>query len=565
MKKLQKSDLKEGEIYVSNPSYSNSNPYEFLNKHSLSGRGYGLNLKSKNDFKPDWYLSYNNMREATPEEKHWLETCIKANEFVSYEEAMETFIPEYVEWINNIGSYNLGYQTQYTFEKNKIFKTDTELPLAGFQTENWLKHLTVYPNNYKPSTKEAYDAQFVVKEPEFVLPEKWCIATSDLSEIQLKKLSNYLNNLNNRPMYIVSEIKQWAYIGSEKGSHLLSSTLNSLISNYNYTLINFEQFEKYVLKEEIPKVVAVEECKSKFIDKNTVETSEGSIFVVGDYVTPFESNSPNKGKKFKITGFRWNNAKTEICAITDLHKPNGIGVDKLELYVETFKLPEKWAIKVNLQNVNIVGKWFNENSNTGNNDYNKTTVDKSRPVYNILHFPAFDYLGMLRHGDINSKVEYNYTEITFEQFKKYVLKEENKPVLTENLTLPKNLCVEVPIPVKEESLLDKAKRLYPVGTKYKEFRGIVYTVNNQTFSQPEKNKIYGEYDKGCLFIYDEWAEIIEYPHDFKVGDKIQLKNSEQKITHIINKIEGNVLFYEANNDYLTNHCRVLVKNAVKVK
>ena len=34
MKQLQKSDLKEGDIYVSNPSYSNSNPYEFLNKHS---------------------------------------------------------------------------------------------------------------------------------------------------------------------------------------------------------------------------------------------------------------------------------------------------------------------------------------------------------------------------------------------------------------------------------------------------------------------------------------------------------------------------------------------------
>ena len=27
----------------------------------------------------------------------------------------------------------------------------------------------------QPSTKEAYDAQFVVKEPEFVLPEKWCV------------------------------------------------------------------------------------------------------------------------------------------------------------------------------------------------------------------------------------------------------------------------------------------------------------------------------------------------------------------------------------------------------
>ena len=500
MKKLEKNELKEGEIYTSK---SNDGIELFIWKCSqnckyiINTRLYVLN-KNKKDFalfslnsnRPHGWI---NVFESTPEEKHWLETCISANEFVSYEEAMKTF-----------------------------------------------------------------------KSEETISFKKWCIATNDLSKIQLEKLSNYLNNLNNRPIYIVSEIKRWSYIGSEKGSHLLPPTLNSIISNYNYTLINFEQFEKYVLKEETPKVVAVEECKSKFIDNNTVETSEGSIFVVGDKVKLFNKNTD---AVFKITGFRWNNAKTEICAITNLHKPNGIGVDKLELYVETFKLPEKWVIKVNLQNVNIVGKWFNENSNTGNNDYNKTTVDESKPLYNILHFPAFEYWGINKHGDIDKGIQNGYTEITFEQFKKYVLKEEDKPVLTENLTLPKNLCVEVP--VKEESLLDKAKRLYPVGTKFKAARGHVirnqYTVlHSSIFRLNSDNAVcIKESGNGTIYFNNEWAEIVEYPHGFKVGDRIKLLkwqhlNSIKDNSFKIIKIEGNQLFLEDGSS-------VLAKNAVKVK
>jgi hypothetical protein len=35
----------------------------------------------------------NDLYESTPEEKHWLETCIKEDKFISKEEAMETFKP----------------------------------------------------------------------------------------------------------------------------------------------------------------------------------------------------------------------------------------------------------------------------------------------------------------------------------------------------------------------------------------------------------------------------------------------------------------------------------------
>jgi len=49
---------------------------------------------------------------------------------------------------------------------------------------------------------------------------------------------------------------------------------------------------------------------------------------------------------------------------------------------EEFSLPEKWCIKVNAYNLAIVGKWFNENSQTTAHDYHK--------YLGYLHFPKFD-------------------------------------------------------------------------------------------------------------------------------------------------------------------------------
>ena len=320
MKQLQKSDLKNGDIYVTGEN--------FLNKYNENtDRSYGLDLKNNSDFKTNWFLSYSDMREATSEEKHWLETCIKENKFISYEEAMKTFIPEYVEWIDNIGSGNLGYQTKDHFKKNKIFKTDVELPYHGFQTQNWIKHLEIYANNYKPSTKEAYDAQFVVKEP------------------------------------------------------------------------------KIVLEEPKDKVLQRIDLLGKGITIGQVQCSEGGIYKIGDKITVFDKYSPNKGKMFTIQSFRWSNDKSKICVVTELHTPNGIGLDEIELYfepkvkiIDDFVLPKKWCVKVNEELRNRF-------------DYHE----------------AYGYHHSIKINDTNKwsdKIKEGFIEITFEQFKKYVLKDE---------------------------------------------------------------------------------------------------------------------------------------------
>jgi hypothetical protein len=64
--------------------------------------------------------------------------------------------------------------------------------------------------------------------------------------------------------------------------------------------------------------------------------------------------------------------------------------------------------------------------------------------------------------------------------------------------------------IKEETLLEQAKKKYPVGTRYKSvvYSGEVYVVEEQTFKHANGN-IHGEDGKGILYRDGKWAEIIK--------------------------------------------------------
>ena len=65
--------------------------------------------------------------------------------------------------------------------------------------------------------------------------------------------------------------------------------------------------------------------------------------------------------------------------------------------------------------------------------------------------------------------------------------------------------------IKEETLLQKAKRLYPVGTRYKCATDNLdsFTVVAQTFEELDEDIVHGELGKGCLCFNGVWAEIIK--------------------------------------------------------
>jgi hypothetical protein len=153
MEYIKKEELKEGEIYK-----AIDESLTFIIKATKNLNNV-MNIPSYNEFMKsgNFNSSYINFTNATPEQKHWLTSCITADKFITFEEAMKTFIPEYVECI-------LQY-TNSDYFVGKIYKVNVNGNIIG--------GFALYKHNikrFKPSTKEAYDAQFVVKEVKVIKP-----------------------------------------------------------------------------------------------------------------------------------------------------------------------------------------------------------------------------------------------------------------------------------------------------------------------------------------------------------------------------------------------------------
>ena len=311
MEYIKKEELKDGDIFVTQLSHAH-----FLNKY---GTGFNLNLKTDNTIRSERLYKnsvfvYNNMRLATSEEKHWLETCIKVDKFITFEEAMKTFIPEYVECTQEQypNSYKVGiiYKLKNTLIENEI---------SGMAYWAFNQH------RFKPSTKEAYDAQFIVKEPEFVLPEKWCLKIT-------KENLDFCKSLENNELKFH---KNYPYSIGGYYSPIPNKDCNGFINiPENYTEITFEQFKKYVLKEEIVEEKVIEPLPQfKVIESietiTKVENNEGNQFFIGDTVMGSKTKI-----KSKIISFKYNVDKTAILAITDKTPNIGIGINHLEHYIE---------------------------------------------------------------------------------------------------------------------------------------------------------------------------------------------------------------------------------------
>lgn len=368
---------------------------------------------------------------------------------------MKTFIPEYVECIeeapfNCYGKIGTVYKVSvWNFSTNDCMLEETNSNSTS-------------KRRFKPSTKEAYDAQFIVNKPKFVLPEKWYTKiTSENKDIINHWRRNIIQYHNSDCQYETI---------SQDGS---GSSLNFMNEYKSYQEITFEQFKKYVLKEEIVEEKVIEPLPQfKVIESietiTKVENNEGNQFFIGDNIIKSTGKIPHKIKSFK-----YNNDKTNILALTN-YNDLGININNIEHYIEPkvevkdeFILPEKWFIKSTEETFNTIRNWAAKKLN-----------HPKYKEYNHYHYVSFNYLGEYRQ-------ERHCTEITFDQFKKYVLKED-KP------------------------------------------------------------------------------EIVEYPHDFKIGDKIKIRTTKDLNIYKIINIEGDVLFYHTDNIHYKNHCRVLAKNAIKV-
>ena len=88
---------------------------------------------------------------------------------------------------------------------------------------------------------------------------------------------------------------------------------------------------------------------------------------------------------------------------------------------DDFVLPDKWCIKTTKdKNGKLIGEWFDKQSRC--RCYHDTCLGKYYNSYNLLN-ESIILEGNLAASFASSRIREEYTEITFDQFKKYVLKE----------------------------------------------------------------------------------------------------------------------------------------------
>lgn len=85
----------------------------------------------------------------------------------------------------------------------------------------------------------------------------------------------------------------------------------------------------------------------------------------------------------------------------------------------TFTLPEKWCVKVHILNKDRIDKFIHERL-THYEGYQKTWESR---IGSYLHYPQCNL------GHSRAEIGYDYTEITFDQFKEHVLNIPNKPTV----------------------------------------------------------------------------------------------------------------------------------------
>jgi len=363
MEYIKKEDLIIGEIYNSTTGF---HIFKYIDKNE-SDNLYCNNRSRFGKEKATVGIGLDNIVNATPEEKHWLEECIKLDKFITFEEAMKSFIPEYVECIKEEKAYNFYGELGIIYKVANWNYSINDCMLEGTTSGSTCK------NRFKPSTKEAYDAQFVVKEPEFILPEKWCIRRN-------------LNNFKIINKYFANKFPH--LMPPSYSSDSIGSTEISWTSCVNgYTEITFEQFKKHVLKEETIKEKVIEPLPQfKVIETietiTKVENNEGNQFFIGDIV----KSEPNVIQTIK--SFKYNANKTNLMAVTSRFTIDGININKIEHYIEPkvevkpeFILPEKWCIKNSKDMFDNIKDWFKIN-------LGRIPTDPSQSSY--WHFPEIE-------------------------------------------------------------------------------------------------------------------------------------------------------------------------------
>ena len=321
---MNKQDLIKGEYYYAEYDKTLQMPgfcIILTGENNSFRNSKGIYTEFFSYYKENSFETSKNIRLATSEEKHWLSKCIELNKFISKEEAMKSFIPEYVKLIGdscwNVLKGEICKVKEKTGNLYTLFeaKTTPDMP-SGHGLHFYITELLIVP-----STKEEYDAQFIVK-------------------------------------------KQY------KGVHVKTQ------DEFNYAYCKINGYSDIQIKN-FKQVEIYGECILYF--KTQGFDSIGNHL---EEAQPFEEWLLKKG----YTDFKSKEPK--------------------------FVLPKKWCIKVTKENIDEI-------LNINHNFKIACNRDKQMILRNNYY--------LIKSNDTGYKLIFNdviYTEITFEQFKKYVLNED---------------------------------------------------------------------------------------------------------------------------------------------
>lgn len=337
--------LEKGKIY-----YEEIENHQYISEYDLIDTPHYIVITSNYFKKAGEKIKKENVkREASLEECHWLNCCIQADKFIPYEEAMKTFNQEpfcielnsqeeldaimsfykekgYEEY-GNSHTYKKGYvviikpeykewQTAVSSSKNYPIKTLSELGIVVKPKSlvgRYLKALEdinvlnkgEFDLIYKEESNHVYCVKsacwsknrfniggvfelmpegFIPEEETSVLPEKWyCKRTKENS-----KILNKWNNENYKDSYAFCE-KGEGCIYSDK--EYCGVNLNNF--GEDYIEITFEQFKKYVLKEDsvfpVEKIEKrIQELKQPLLTPKECYTED--VIEIGDEVEMISHN-----------------------------------------------------------------------------------------------------------------------------------------------------------------------------------------------------------------------------------------------------------------------------------
>ena len=233
-----------------------------------------------------------------------------------------------------------------------------------------------------------------------ILPEKWCVRNPDNDESQL--LYDYTNSLQSNGHRTKSKYRSGTYFHfpSFGGGRITSSYIER-----EYVLISFEKFKRLVLSEHIVgyKLIAPKYKTAACTIGNSYLSSKYGEYIVCD--------------KSTITNLK-------RAGVLDLwfapmykfkHELNTKITDKSPLNA----LPERWCIKITEENRQLVGDYYNREGNTCYG------CPSHIGRYYTSHNHATDKSVMgTKFGSsfsTNDIPRGRYVEITFEQFKMWVL------------------------------------------------------------------------------------------------------------------------------------------------